>query len=320
MAKQMLADLTKGMQVRTQVYLKQARLMPFKNKSGSYLRVVLADRSGSMNGKLWDNADDVMAQVAEGEVVSITGTVEEFQGLEIKLESLTPYTGTVDQTDFLPTYGGDVAALEAKLDALIASITDAEIGLLVRTIFSDVDIRRKYCVAPAARGVHGAYLHGLLEHVVRQATLAETACACYPQAWRDLVIAGVLLHDIGKIEEFTWEGAGIEYSDIGNLHGHIIIGDRLVYEWARSLQIDDELTTCLRHLILSHHGTAEFGAPVVPKTLEAVILHAVDNLEAKATHCIEMLQGGTRDTAWTEWDRIEGRIWYRGPVKADVTE
>ncbi|HOF88318.1 MAG TPA: HD domain-containing protein, partial [Armatimonadota bacterium] len=181
-----------------------------------------------------------------------------------------------------------------------------------RAIFADPEIRRKYCEAPAARGVHGAYLHGLLEHVVRQAELAETAARCYPRVDRDLLLAGVLLHDIGKIEEFDWAHLAIEYSTIGNLHGHIVIGDRLVYEWARGLRISDEVTTRLRHLILSHHGTGEFGAPVVPKMLEAVILHAVDNLEAKATHCLEMLRGGNPEHAWTEWDRIEGRLWYRG--------
>jgi 3'-5' exoribonuclease len=319
MAKVMLADLSEGMSVNTLAYLKQMRLMPFKNKAGNYLRVLLADRSGTLGGKLWEGADEVASNLAEGTVVNVTGRVEKFgDTLEIKLDNLTPWTGATDPTDFLPAYAGDVDALAQKLDALLASFTNPELAGLLQAIFTDPEIRRKFCEAPAARGVHGAYLHGLLEHVVCQADLAEAACACYPRADRDLVLAGVLLHDVGKIEEFAWDGAGIEYSDIGSLHGHIIIGDRLVYEWARALGVDDELTTRLRHLILSHHGVPEFGAPVVPKTLEAVILHAVDNLEAKATHCIEMLTSGNPDAAWTEWDRIEGRTWYRGHAAETV--
>jgi len=211
----------------------------------------------------------------------------------------------------MPAYAGEVAVLESKLDGLIASIGHPDLSLLIRTIFSEPDIRRRYCEAPAGKGVHGAYLHGLLEHVVRQAELAETACRCYPRADRDLVIAGVLLHDIGKIDEYSWELA-IDITPRGRLLGHAVIGDLLVYERGRELGIGEEIATRLRHLILSHHGTRDFGAVVLPHTLEAVILHAVDNLEAKATHCIDMLQTGDAALPWSDYDRIEGHVWYRG--------
>jgi 3'-5' exoribonuclease len=313
MAKTMLGELSEGMAVQTLACARQLRLTPFKNKAGSFLRLMLSDRSGSMTAKLWEDGEAVAASIADGSVVKVTGRMESYQGsTEITLTGIAPWDGPVDPADFLPAYPGDVRALIAKFDALVNSIEDPEISLLLRSLFDDPEIRRKYCEAPAARGVHGAYLHGLLEHVVRQAELAETAARSYPQVDRDLLIAGVLLHDIGKIEEFDWEHLAIEYSTIGNLHGHIIIGDRLVYEWARGLQLSDELTLRLRHLILSHHGTGEFGAPVLPKMLEAVILHCVDNLEAKATHCIEMLRNGNTDNTWTEYDRLEGRVWYRG--------
>ena len=312
MPKTMLADLADGMPVQTQAYLKQKRLIPYKNKPGAFLVLTLADRSGSLEGKIFDNAEDFYGRLDEGKIVNIAGRASSYQGtLGLVLDSAGLWHGAVEMADFMPAYPGDVAALEAKLDALVASVTNADLSRLLRSIFTDPDIRAQYCQAPAAKGMHGAYLHGLLEHVVRQAELAEAACGCYPQIDRDMLIAGVLLHDIGKIVEFSWSLA-IEYTKYGNLQGHSVIGDRLVYERGRELQISDETATRLSHLILSHHGQHEFGAPVLPKTLEAVILHSVDNLEAKATHCITMLENGDQGSEWSEYDRIESRCWYRG--------
>jgi 3'-5' exoribonuclease len=318
MAKQMLAELCEGQAVRTPALVKSRKLLPFKNKPGQFLALTVTDRSGSLEAKAFNNAEELAARATEGTVVLLAGRCEAYNGaLSLVLDGVEAWTEPVDPADFVPAYTGDVAALEAQLDALIASLTEPDVAALVRAIFADPDIRRKYTQAPAAKGMHGAYLHGLLEHVTRQAALADTACRCYPQARRDLVIAGVLLHDIGKINEFSWT-LGIDYTDLGRLEGHCVNGDRIVEHYARELQIDQHTALLLRHLILSHHGQAEFGAPVVPQTLEAVILHAVDNLEAKATHCIEMLATGDPTRPWSDYDRIEGRYWYRGPVRDEV--
>jgi len=316
MSKTMLVDLTDGMAVKTLACLIQKKLLPFKSKNGHFLALTLADRTATLEAKVFNNGEEIDGRVAEGSVVSITGKAETYQGnLQLNLDAVEPWDGPVDKADFMPAYAGDVAALEAKLDGLIASITHPDLSSLLRTIFSEPELRRRYCEAPAGKGVHGAYLHGLLEHVVRQAELAEAACRCYPQAHRDLVIAGVLLHDIGKIDEYSWE-LTIDITPRGRLLGHAVIGDLLIYERGRELGIDEEIATRLRHLILSHHGTREFGAVVLPHTLEAVILHAADNLEAKAAHCIDMLQTGHDDQPWTEYDRIEGHVWYRGVMEA----
>ncbi|MHB9131075.1 MAG: 3'-5' exoribonuclease YhaM family protein [Armatimonadota bacterium] len=312
MPKLMLADLSDGIAVQTLAYLKQKRLIPYKNKPGAFLVLTLADRTGVIEGKVFDGAEELAEQLPEGRVISIRGRASTYQNvLGLVLEQAEIWEGPVNAEDFLAAYPGDVAALKRQLDALIASIRDPDLLLLIRSIFSDPDIRDKYCDAPAGKGMHGAYLHGLLEHVVRQAALAEAACTCYPQANRDLVIAGVLLHDIGKIHEFAWK-LSIDYTPLGRLLGHIVIGDRMVYERGRELGISEETAMRLQHLILSHHGEREMGAAVLPQILEAVILHSVDNLEAKATHCIEMLQTGEPDAAWSEYDRIESRFWYRG--------
>jgi len=312
LSKVMLGDLLEGMPVRTQAVCKSMKLLPFKNKPGNYLALTVSDRTASLEAKVFTNAEEQAARIAENSVVTIVGKCDAYQGNpQLVLDTVEPWLEPIDPADFLPTYPGDVAALEVQLDKWIASIQHPELSLLLHTIFADPDIRTRYCAAPAAKGMHSAYLHGLLEHVVRQAALADAACQCYPLADRDMVLAGVLLHDIGKINEFAWQLA-IDYTDLGRLEGHCVNGDRLVDQFARELQIDQHLALRLRHLILSHHGQAEYGAPVLPQTLEAVILHAVDNLEAKATHCIEMLTSGDTSKAWTEYDRIESRYWYRG--------
>ncbi len=317
MPKLMLADLTDGMAVKTLACLTQKKLAPFKAKTGNFLILTLGDRSGSIDAKMFNNADEIAARLTEGKIISVAGKVDSYQGsLQLLLDSAEPWNDPVDKGDFMPACPGDIAAMERQLDALIASVTDMELAALLRAIFTDPEIRGRYHEAPAGKGVHGAYLHGLLEHVVRQAQLAETACRCYPRANRDLVIAGVLLHDIGKIDELSWE-LTIDYTPRGRLLGHAVIGDLLVYERGRELGIREELAMQLRHLILSHHGIREFGAVVLPHTLEAVILHSVDNLEAKATHCLDMLNTGGAEATWSEYDRIEGHAWYRGAVERD---
>ncbi len=319
MPKQMLGDVANGAQVRTLVYLRQKRLIPYKNKSGSFLTLTLSDRTGSLEAKVFDDAEAIHESLADGQILSIAGRASVYQGtLGLVLDSVTPWDGPVNGADFMAAYAGDPHELEAKLDALIASLTDPELSRLVQNIFADPEIRTRYCEAPAAKRMHGAYLHGLLEHVVRQAELAECACRCYPQANRDLIITGVLLHDIGKTVEFSW-GLSIDYTTIGRLQGHAIIGDRLLFDRGRELGISAETALRLSHLILSHHGTLEFGAVVLPQTLEAIILHGVDNLEAKAAHCLETLKNGNQAAAWTDYDNVEGHAWYRGEA-TEVTE
>ena len=312
MPKTMLADLTDGMSVQTLVYLKQKRLIPYKQKIGAFLALTVADRSGNLEAKCFDNAEEIFQRLSEGTVLAISGRASLYQGtLGLVLDKAITSDAPVNFADFMPTYQGDVAELEARFAALLSSITDSGLARLLQAIFADPDMRAKYREAPAAKTMHGAYLHGLLEHVVRQAELAEAACSCYPQADRDLVMTGVLLHDIGKTVEFSW-GISIEYTKYGNLQGHTVIGDRLIFERGREVGLDEETALRLSHLILSHHGELAFGAVVLPKTLEAVILHSVDNLEAKATHTIAMLENGDQSAAWSDYDRIEGRQWYRG--------
>ncbi len=310
MPKQMLAEITDGAVVHTLAFLKQKKLIPYKGKPGAFLALSLADRTGILEAKVFDGAEEVAGGLNEGDIVNVSGRASVYQGtLGIILDKITVWDGEVDKADFMRAYPGDVNELIASFEKLLASITDPDLAQILQGIFADKETRAKYFDAPAAMTVHGAYIHGLLEHVVRQAELAETACRLYPLANRDLVIAGVLLHDIGKLWEFSWD-LSVTYTTPGKLLGHAVIADRLICETGRELGVNEEKALQLRHLILSHHGTRDFGAVVLPQMLEAVILHSVDNLEAKANRCQELLAKGTGE--WTEFDNIEKHQWYRG--------
>lgn len=313
MAKIMLADVGEGMALETVLYLTKPRLLPFKAKPGMFLALTLSDRSGTIEGKIFENAEEISQRLQNGQLVTVTGKISSYQGTRgLIVETIEACDGIgISMDDFMPTYDGDVNELYSRFETLLSSIRDDDLARLLQAIFADPDLKEKYFLAPAAKAMHGAYLHGLLEHVVRQADLADAVCRCYPRINRDLVIAGVLLHDIGKTVEFSWNMA-IEYTKIGYLQGHAIIADRLLYERGREVGINEETALQLSHLILSHHGQKEFGAIVLPQTLEAVVLHSVDNMEAKVTHCMAMLDNGDINAPFTEYDRIEGRYWYRG--------
>lgn len=313
MAKIMLADVGEGMNIETVLWLTKQRLLPFKAKPGMFLALTLSDRTATIEGKIFENAEEIAKNLQNGQLVTVAGKISSYQGTRgLVLESVAPCDGAeVDMRDFMPTYGGDIEELYRRFENILASIRNDDLSRLLNAIFADPDLKAKYFIAPAAKAMHGAYLHGLLEHVVRQAELADAVCICYPRINRDLVVAGVLLHDIGKTVEFSWNMA-IEYTKIGYLQGHTIIADRLLYERGREVGINEEIALQLSHLILSHHGQKEFGAVVLPQTVEAVVLHSIDNLEAKVTHCLSMLDNGDTSTPFTEYDRIEGRYWYRG--------
>ncbi|MEI6521396.1 MAG: HD domain-containing protein [bacterium] len=312
MAKQMLAELTDGAAVSTLAVLKSKRKADYKNKVGTYLAVTLADNSGTIEAKMFDGGEDAFGRIFEGKLVEISGKAQKYNNsISILLDSIVEYDDEFNHDDFMPAYSGDYKILERELDQIIASVIDIDLKRLLKDIFSDENIRPAFCTAPAARGVHGAYIHGLLEHVVRLCRLADSVSTLYPQIDRDILLTGALLHDIGKIYEFSWS-LSIEYTVLGSLHGHLVLGDRMLTDRCRQNDVPEDKAMKISHLILSHHGIPEYGTVVVPRTLEAMVLHHIDNMEAKITHCQEMLQTGLESSQWTEWDRVEGRQWYKG--------
>ena len=249
-----------------------------------YLTLMLCDKTGQVEARVWEPGDARIARdVERGDIVKARGCVQRFDDrLQMKVDQLRrAATGEVDKTDLMPATTFDVEALWAELLGFVESFTEPNLKLLLTTLLADAKIAQDYREAPAARQLHHAWLGGLLEHVVSLLRLAERVVPSYPMLHRDLLLTGVVLHDIGKLRELAWD-IGFEYTVEGELLGHIHIGAALVERTIDSLPgFPPRLKTLVVHMILSHHGKLEFGSPKLPMIPEALVLNFVDDLDAK---------------------------------------
>jgi len=275
-----------------------------------YLSLILGDNSGQIEARVWDPADTRIDQdFSKGDVVKIRAAVSKFEGvLQLKVERLRKLSiPEFERADLLPATTYDVGELWQKLEAAVASFTEPDLKRLLITILADPRIRAAFREAPAAKQLHHAWLGGLLEHVVSLIGLADRVVPHYPILMRDLVITGVILHDIGKIHELAWE-TGFEYTLEGQLLGHIQIGMAMVEKTIDSLpDFPPRLKTLVLHLILSHHGKLEFGSPKLPMIPEALMLNFLDDIDAKMQTLASEFQKAARQGKSP--DEMTDRIW-----------
>lgn len=263
-----------------------------------YLLCTYADRTGQASGVFWDVPDHVDSWIRPGAAVLVTGKVTLYKNaLQITTTDLNHWTKP-DMAEFLASSERSreemIAELKKRIDMLSSPWNE-----LVRTVLLQPDFFRLFINAPAARRMHHAYISGLLEHTLSMATLALTMADHYPYVDRDLLLAGTLLHDAGKALEYDISN-GFEFSDDGRLVGHIVRAITMVESAAA--EIDDfppEKLRHLVHLIASHHGKEEWGSPVVPKTLEAVILHQLDLLDSRVQGFFDHLNRDNGDERWS---------------------
>ncbi len=278
-----------------------------------YLRLQLCDRSGEIEGRVWDDAERVHARLAEGGFVGVRGRIESFRGQrQLKVEEIAPLDVSPEDLElFLPRAGRDLDDLEAELDALIDSVHDAALrDLLTRMLGRDCETGLAFRRAPAAKRNHHAYVGGLLEHTVSVAWVCSALARHYGAALdRDLLVAGALLHDIGKVREIGVAG-GFPYTDEGKLLGHIVIGVQMVRDAARDVPaLADDRALLLQHLVASHQGKYEWQSPKIPATLEALLLHYVDDLDAKMHQALALVAAAEK--GWTGYDPSFGRSFLR---------
>jgi 3'-5' exoribonuclease len=315
MAKQMVADLQPNQSVSSVFAVSQRSLIPFKNKSGSYLDLVLSDRTGSVIGRAWDNAEALATICEPGSVVKIEGRVDEYRGkLQIVIEDVAAaQPEDYSRADMLETTGRDTGELLSELFQFVGQVTNPYLRQLLEGFFGDDRFVQDFAEAPGAKRQHHAHIGGLLEHTLSVVKLLCLVQEIHPQLDRDLLIVGGLLHDIGKLAEFDL-GATIEYTDIGRLVGHIVITDRWVREQIEAIPgFPPELDNRLNHILLSHHGQKEYGAPIVPMTAEACALHYADNLDAHVQYFVrEISKGGASGNSWTEYQKLFDRYLYIG--------
>jgi 3'-5' exoribonuclease len=265
------------------VFLVQHKEIRQKKTGEPYLSLTLADRSGDLDAKMWDNVPEVMDTFERDSFLKVKGMVQLFQNkpqltiyrLQLLAES------EIDITDFLPASQRDRDQMFAEIQGWIAAMTNPHLKALLETIFADPAVALAYRTAPAAKSIHHGWIGGLIEHVLSVCQLAKVTAAHYPDIDFDLLLTGVILHDIGKIHELTY-ARSLGYSTEGQLIGHITIGVRMVEDALRQLPgFPPLLRDLVEHMILSHHGSLEFGSPKVPMFLEAMLLHQIDNLDSK---------------------------------------
>jgi 3'-5' exoribonuclease len=265
-----------------------------------YFRLRLSDRSGTVDCMVWEAvAMDPKAEA--GDLVRVSGRVSEYQGrpqLEANKVSVAP-PGSADPRDFLPCTYRDVDELKGFLRFHIDSVRDRDYSALLRLIFGDDSFFEVFSTAPAAKVYHHAYLGGLLEHTVAVAEMCDFVGQQYGRIDHDLLLTAALLHDVGKTQELAFETT-IDFTDAGRFLGHVIQGVTFISEKAGRLPgFPENKLQQLLHCVVSHHGELEWGSPKRPKTIEALVLHHVDNLDAKVKGFLEIVDG-SRDAEWTD--------------------
>jgi 3'-5' exoribonuclease len=256
---------------------------------GQYLAITLADKSGQFEARMWDDFADALASCTAGSYVKVQGQVSKYQGkFQITLSKMRLAAPVeIDTADYIPTTKFDVPTMAAELRGYVAAFKNPHLRALVLSFLDDPTIGPQFIEAPAAKRLHHAWIGGLLEHVVSLVRVCLANAPFYPEVDPDLLLTGAILHDIGKVRELSW-GSSFDYTLEGQLIGHISIAQGLLHEKIALLNAatpDDpfpqKLRLLIEHMILSHHGKLEFGSPKLPMTPEAMLLSALDDLEAK---------------------------------------
>jgi 3'-5' exoribonuclease len=282
------------------------------NRGGKpYVTLTLGDKTGSILARRWDYDGK---EIPIGSVYEVTGRVVEFNNsLEISLEHLEP-TNQFDPRDFIPEGQRDSLTLLNDLKRYTEEIVDDGIKGLVNSFLNDENFIKRFLLAPAGKMIHHAYIGGLIEHTWEVCKICLLTSEIYPEINRDLVVAGSILHDIGKIDELVYN-TQIEYSTKGRLLGHIFIGAMGVKERAKNIPgLTPVYLQQIIHIILSHHGDYSTGSPILPMTLEAETVHRADYLSAQVNRFYNILKDKPEDR-WIKGDNLLGRQLYKNKVK-----
>jgi 3'-5' exoribonuclease len=280
-----------------------------------FLKLELGDRTGRIDGVVWDNADQIYDSAQTGDVVKIKASVTTYKEMpQLKVEKLRKAKEEeIDLSDFLPASERDLDSLYDEFKEAVSSIQNSHLRSLLELLLKDSSVTEKLKVTPGGKLWHHAYVGGLLQHTLRVVGICEKAASMYELVDRDLLITGALVHDIGKISSYSARGF-FDYTDEGRLIGHIVSGNELIDRKIQMIEdFPSELALRLKHLILSHQGELEFASPVVPMTLEAIILHYADDMDAKAdafSHIIKTQK--SKGKRWSDWVNLINRYIYLG--------
>lgn len=292
-----IGDLKAGMELQAEPFLLHDVVRRQSKDGRPFLLATLRDRTGQISGVYWDVPLTVDVWARPGLAVLVTGRIGLFKdAIQVNISEMAR-AGAVDLAAFLP-------ASRRPREVMLAELRD-HIGALAEPwqtlsgyLLLEGDIAARFANAPAARSMHHAYIGGLLEHTLSMATIARFLAGHYPHVDADLLLCGTLLHDMGKAYEYALED-GFARSDDGLLVGHIVRGIVLIESAAAKLDFPAAELRQLVHLIASHHGTHEWGSPVIPKSLEAVLLHQIDLLDSRIGGFMDHVGNDSSGASWT---------------------
>jgi 3'-5' exoribonuclease len=299
------------------ILLAQEALFKTSAKGSEYLELKLGDASGDVKAFLWDvrAIEGDMEAVQADAFLWVKGAVSSYNGrLQLKLDKVrfAPDAEVGDFSRFFPVSVRPVSEMLQEMDGIISAVKDPWVRSLLTALFvGDPALREAFAKAPAAKSMHHVYLGGLLEHTLSILGMALRACEHYPDLNRDLVVAGVFLHDVGKTAELSYQRS-FGYTDAGNLLGHISIeAEWINREVGKIPGFPEELRLQILHIVLSHHGRLEYGSPVLPKTPEALLVHYLDDLDGKLEVMFRAIREENGSGAWSPYHRALDRMIYR---------
>ncbi|WP_437206026.1 3'-5' exoribonuclease YhaM family protein [Planctomicrobium sp. SH664] len=303
-----------------EVYLLADRQLRANRNGDSYLLSQLRDRTGQISGLLWNVTDATVGHLRPGDYVKVRGKVQLFQSnlqmILTRIDAVSPEQ--VSTEDFIQQSTADADKQLARLSEILLSMKDPDLRALMATFLSDPEVIDGLKQAPAGIRLHHAYHGGLLEHVLTLSEAATRIADLYPKVDFDLVLAGIFLHDLGKIWELSYDTSFL-YTDEGQLIGHLVMGveklnDKLrLTEQATGRPFPREKGMRLKHMLLSHHGTYEFGSPKLPMTPEAIALHYLDNLDAKTNEFLSLIESDPNaGSNWTPYQASMQRKIFKG--------
>jgi 3'-5' exoribonuclease len=321
MSRRFVTELTDGETVDQVFLAAEKQLRP--NRTGSlYLQIRLSDRTGSITSMMWNADQKQYESFANGDFLRIKGNAQFYNGnMQVIVKSMNKVdAGQVDRVDFETVSSQQIDELAAEMAAKLREMRNYHLRNLAESILIDEELMRRLRRAPAGVKNHHAYQGGLLAHILSLMRVAAAVGPLYDELDDDLLLMGVVLHDLGKIEELTYE-SDLGYSDAGQLLGHIVQGigilERKIAETEKQMAepFPLELGLRLKHMVVSHHGDYEFGSPKLPMTFEAIALHYLDNLDAKIANVRQLIaEDANASSNWTSFNPQLGRKILKGPA------
>ncbi len=300
------------------IYMVKEPILRSTTRGDLYIAMYLCDRTGQLNGRMWQATEGIYNALPKPGFVRISGRSELYQdNLQVIVNNITVVeSDKVSLEDFLARTDKDADKMFEEVKEVVGAIENSQLKILVDEFLADEELMKKFCKAPGGMKIHHNYLGGLLEHTHNMLRVALAILPMYPEMQVDLVLAGIFIHDMGKTEELSYDMA-FSYTDSGQLIGHITQTLLMMNRKADALAangtvIDKVILDSLGHIILSHHGEYEFGSPKLPATAEALMVNYIDNLDAKINQVTAAIDNDLSDSDWTTWQRaLETRLYRK---------